>query len=151
METTETLQVIVSDYRRKVRLAYDDVSDARYQLVQQEKKLESMMDYQRECEKGFLSLPSTAFYYAQRRECKLLLNHLTQEMERQHDRVQSCYERIEQYEQLWRNCDEQLQLYQARLAERLKEESSTQEPMYKPAAKEDGDDPYSWIHIDRKI
>ncbi len=72
-------------------------------------------------------------------------------MERQHDHVQSCYERIEQYEQLWRNCDEQLQLYQSRLAERLKEKESTQEPMYKPAAMEDSDDPYSWIHIDRKI
>ncbi len=150
METTKTLQVIVSDCRRKARLAYDDVSGARSQLAQQEKKLESMMNYQRECEKGFLSLPATAFYYAQRRECKLLLNHLTQEMERQHDRVQSCYERIEQYEQLWRNCDKQFQLYQSRLAERLKEES-TQEPMYKPAAIKDSDDPYSWIHIDRKI
>jgi len=151
METPETLKKIVNDYRRKVQRAGDDVSSAKYQLAQHEKRLESMMDYQRECEKGFLSLPATAFYYAQRRECKLLLNHLAQELELQHECVDAAFERVEQFTQSYRNEEKKLQHYQQQLAEILKAGESEHGLKNRAIPPDNSDDRYSWIHVDKKI
>ena len=156
METPEAVKAKIKVYRRKVQSADDDAATARYQLEQQEKRLDSLMSYQDECVKGFLSLPDSAFFYAQRRECKLLLNHLSQEVAMQQDRVESCYDHTRQCEQIAEAMNQQLRVYDEQLkqleaTDQIDTTLTEEHKDYVPAhGSEEMDDRYSWIHVEKK-
>lgn len=156
METPETAKAKLKVYRRKVLSADDDAATAKHQLEQQQKRLDSLMNYQDECVKGFLSLPNNAFFYAQRRECKLLLSHLAQEVALQQERVESCYEHTRQCEQIAEAMNQQLRVYTEQVSQSETTEQVDAIPVIEPEndvpvhSNETRDDRYSWIHVEKK-
>ena len=150
MDNLDKLNMLIKDFRRKVQDAADDVSTGENHLVHQQKRLDSLAKYQVECEKGFHSLPASAFFYAQRRECKLLLEHLDDELAEQQQRVDNCRQYIEEKTVLWRECEAQLKGYLAQLAAMQAENDKDAMPAGASGAPQGGDDEaYSWIQVGR--
>ncbi len=163
MDDIKTLQQQIKTYRYRVQVAEDDVKNAQQQFTIQQQQLDSLISYQSECEQGFLSLPDNAFYYAQRRECKLLLNHIEGVIDEQQHRVENCYHYGEQCQQQWQQQSTILDDYETRLKTLTRHKESvapidevTEKPIHKSQISYKTDktietDRYSWIHVGKEI
>ena len=150
MDNADTLKMLIKEYRRKVRDAADDVSKGQSQLFDFERKLEAMENYRAECKQGFSSIPSSAFFYAQRRECRLLLEHLDEVLHEHNERVRACLKYIEKNTDLGTKYKQRLEQCEAQLeALVVADEDTTAKKMpvsgsVKPGA-------YSWIKVGKNI
>ncbi len=115
MDNAETLKAIIKEYRRKVEDAEDDVAKGQRQLRTDEKKLDSLEDYQEDCLRSYQSLEDNPFNHARRREFKLLLDRLEVVIEEQRARIQSCLEYIERSTRKLAKVERRLQQYRAQL------------------------------------
>ena len=153
MDNCDTLKMLVKEYRIKKRDANDDVAKGKNQLFDYERKLESLKKYQNECREGFHSIPASALFYAQRRECKLLLEHLDEVIHEQHECVSSCLRYIEKHKTLAKKFNEKLEQCKQELEDGLVQEASfgAKNKGLTGSSGEKGDDAYSWIKVGKKI
>ncbi len=149
MENTDTLKAMIKEYRRQARDAADDVNKGQNQLFDYERKLESLQNYQAECQQGFSSIPDSPFFYAQRRECKLLLDHLDEVLHEQSECVRSCLKYIEIKTGQKKKLKERLKQCEEQLEELLLEgeDFGAKKPVMQEVAKSDKDDAYAWIKV----
>lgn len=158
MESIDALKLDLRKLRNRLRGAEDDVDVARQQLARQEKRLDSLLEYQAECQQGFLSLPANAFYHAQRREARLLLNHLDQELAEQQQRVEDYHRHLEKLEKAVLPVKQQYEQCRQRIA-RLEAEQQAEHQRHKmePLPRGDEskagrhDDDYDWIQLNKKV
>lgn len=152
MDNSDTLKMLAKEYRRKKRDASDDVLKGQSQLFDYERKLESLKNYQHECRQGFHAIPASALFYAQRRECKLLLEHLDEVLHEQHECVSSCLKYIEKHKTLAKKFNERLQQCEQELAESVLQGASfVEKSKALPATAGEKDDAYSWIKVGKKV
>jgi len=145
--------MLIKEYRRKKRDAGDDVAKGQSQLFDHERKLESLRNYQNECAEGFRSIPNSALFYAQRRECKLLLEHLDEVIHEQYECVSSCLRYIEKHKTLTIKFNERLEKCKQELEDSLLQGASfgaKNKGLAGSAGKKD-DDAYSWIKVGKKV
>jgi len=153
MDNSDTLKMLIKEYRRKKRDAGDDVLKGQSQLFDHERKLESLKNYQKECREGFHSIPDSALFYAQRRECKLLLEHLDEVLHEQRECVSSCLKYIEKHKALVKQFNDRLQQCEQELEDSLlqgESPGSKRKGLFKAAGEKDNES-YSWIKVDKKI